>query len=119
MERAFRERLPMLDDVAFATRWGGWIGMNTTMLPSLGTTGSNDNIHYGIGFAGHGATQAVLMGSVLADRIQGRENEWDGVLRRWTPAVPEPFRWLVDKTVNAAYEAIDRRTDRQIREDYG
>ncbi len=56
------------------------------------------------------------MGAMLAERIQGREHEWEAALRRralsWPP---EPLRWLGANLINGALTALDRRTDRQIR----
>lgn len=119
IENAFRERFPQLRDVTIATNWGGWIGFNLNFIPALGVTGSHHNIHYGIGYAGHGVTQATLMGAILADRIQGRDNQWDDLLRRRSPATPpEPLRWLIIKLLTGTFTAIDHRTDRQIRADH-
>jgi glycine/D-amino acid oxidase-like deaminating enzyme len=116
LERVFRERLPVLRDVPIACFWGGWIGFTLDFLPTLGVTGRHANVFYGIGYAGHGLAQATLMGPMLAERVQGREHEWDRALRRrvlrWPP---EPFRWLGGQLLIRALEAADRRTDRQIR----
>jgi glycine/D-amino acid oxidase-like deaminating enzyme len=116
IEGAFRERFPMLADVRMAHFWGGWIGMTLDFLPMLGVDGEHANVFYGFGFCGHGVAQATLMGAMLAERLQGREHEWEVALRRrmlsWPP---EPLRWAAGKLVIAALEALDRRTDRQIR----
>ena len=95
-------------DVRFAAHWGGFIGLNLNMLPALGTAGTHNNIHYGIGYGGHGLAQATLMGSVLSDAITGADNEWDRVLRRWNPSWPiEPIRWL---TYNGVSKRLGRST---------
>ena len=56
------------------------------------------------------------MGATLAERIQGREYEWEAALRRcalsWRR---EPLRWLGANLINGTLTALDRRTDRQIR----
>jgi hypothetical protein len=53
---------------------------------------------------------------MLAERVQGREHEWESALKRrrlsWPP---EPIRWVGASLLNAALAAVDRRTDRQIR----
>jgi hypothetical protein len=53
---------------------------------------------------------------MLAERVRGGEHEYESALRRrvlgWPP---EPLRWVGGKLIIAALEALDRRTDRQIR----
>jgi len=116
IEGAFRERFPTLHDVPIASYWGGWIGLTLDFLPVMGAEGTHRNVLFGLGYAGHGVAQATLMGAMLAERIQGREHEWEAALHRRTLSwPPEPFRWLAAKLVNGAFTAIDRRTDRQIR----
>ncbi len=116
IEGAFRERFPTLGDVPVSSYWGGWIGMTLDFLPVLGAEGAHHNVLYGLGYAGHGVAQATLMGTMLAERVQGREHEWEAALRRrefsWPP---EPLRWLGAKLILGAFTALDRRTDRQIR----
>jgi glycine/D-amino acid oxidase-like deaminating enzyme len=116
IEGAFRDRFPALREVPVAHYWGGWIGLTLDFLPAMGVEGKHQNVLYGFGYCGHGVPQATLMGAMLADRIQGREHEWEFALRRralsWPP---EPLRWLSAKLINGALTAIDRRTDRQIR----
>ena len=116
IESAFRERFPVLRDVAVANFWGGWIGMTVDFLPQIGTEGIDDNIHFGVGFNGHGVAQATLMGQLLADRILGRPSGHEAALRRrhW-PWPPEPIQWLGARAVIGALSMLDRRTDRQVR----
>jgi glycine/D-amino acid oxidase-like deaminating enzyme len=116
IEGALRERLPMLGDVPIARFWGGWIGLTLDFLPLLGVAGKHRNVFYGLGYCGHGVTQATLMGAMLAERIQGHEHEWEAALaRRALSWPPEPLRWLGAKLAQGALTALDRRTDRQIR----
>lgn len=111
---AFRERFPALAEVPIAHVWGGWIGFTTDFLPVLGSAGRN--LHYGLGFAGHGVAQATLMGSLLAARVQGVSHPLESALvRRVLAWPPEPLRWLAARLINAGLEAVDRRTDRQAR----
>jgi glycine/D-amino acid oxidase-like deaminating enzyme len=116
IEGAFRERFHDLQDVSVASYWGGWIGLTLDFLPILGVEGTHRNVFYGLGYCGHGVPQATLMGAMLAERIQGREHEWESALhRRSLSWPPEPLRWLGARLINGALEAVDRRTDRQIR----
>ncbi|UCE86846.1 MAG: FAD-dependent oxidoreductase [Deltaproteobacteria bacterium] len=116
LERAFRERFPELGELPVRRFWGGWIGLTLDFLPVLGAAGSHHNVHYGIGYAGHGVAQATLMGAMLADRIRGREHSCEAALARsersWPP---EPVRWLASRLLNRALSIIDARTDRQVR----
>jgi gamma-glutamylputrescine oxidase len=116
IERAFRDRFPQLTDVRVAHFWGGWIAMPLDFLPSIGVTGRSRNVHFGLGYAGHGVAQATLMGRMLAEQIQGREHPSAAALKRHVWAWPvEPFRWMVFQAVNGVLNALDARTDRQIR----
>ncbi len=115
IERGFRQRFPALGELPVASWWGGWIGLTLDFLPSLGVGGRFGNVFHGIGFAGHGVAQATLMGAMLAERIEGREHEWEVALsRREISWPPEPVRWLGAKAITEALYALDRRTDRQI-----
>lgn len=116
IERAFRERFPTLADVRVAHFWGGWIGFTLDLLPQLGTESTHRNVHFGVGFNGHGIAQATLVGSMLAERILGREHPHEAALQRRLRAwPPEPLRWCAARLINAAVVAVDARTDHQAR----
>jgi glycine/D-amino acid oxidase-like deaminating enzyme len=116
IDSAFRERFPPLRDLRVRRFWGGWIGLTLDFLPALHMDGQKGNVLSGLGYCGHGVGQATLMGDMLAERVQGREHEWESALKRrrlsWPP---EPIRWVGASLLNAALAAVDRRTDRQIR----
>ncbi len=115
IEQAFRDRFPTLDTIPIESLWSGWIGLTLDFLPTLAVDDAHPNVLYGIGYAGHGVAQATLMGAMLAERIQGREHEWESALhRRQLAWPPEPLRWAASKLIIGAIEALDRRTDRQI-----
>jgi len=117
IERGFNDRFPDLGKVKIATFWGGWIGLTLDFLPLIGTAGAHANVHYGLGYAGHGVAQATFMGSLLAERVQGRAHPSEAALARKERAwPPEPLRWLGAKLLNGTLAALDARTDRQIRE---
>lgn len=116
LESVFRERFPALARVPVTGFWGGWIGFTPDFLPILGAEGPRRNVLYGLGYAGHGVAQATLMGAMLAERAQGREHEWETALRRRVFAwPPEPLRWAAAKLLIGTLQALDRRTDRQVR----
>ncbi len=116
IERAFRERFPMLTDVKVANFWGGWIGLTMDLLPQFGVEGSHHNVHFGIGFNGHGIAQATQVGAMLAEQILGNAHPHSRALKRklrsWPP---EPLRWLGAQAINRGLAIVDARTDRQIR----
>ncbi|MEM9176278.1 MAG: FAD-binding oxidoreductase [Myxococcota bacterium] len=116
IEAAFRERFPMLDDVRVAHFWGGWIGITLDLLPQIGVEGAYQNVHYAIGFNGHGVPQATLCGAMLADRILGKVHPQAAALdrRHWAWPV-EPLRFAGAAMINGAMSIADRRTDRQVR----
>jgi glycine/D-amino acid oxidase-like deaminating enzyme len=116
IERMFRERFPTLRDLPVATFWGGWIGFTLDLLPQLGVEGSHENVHFGVGFNGHGVAQATLVGAMIGERILGKEHPQASALsRRLRSWPPEPLRWLAFEVINGAMSLIDSRTDRQIR----
>ncbi len=116
IERYFRERFPTLRDVRVASFSGGWIGFTLDLLPQLGVEGAHQNVHFGVGFNGHGVAQATLVGAMIGERILGKEHPHaaalDRRLRRWPP---EPVRWLAAQVINRGLALVDARTDRQIR----
>jgi len=116
IERAFRDRFPELAGVPVAHAWSGWIAFAPDFLPLLGVAGLRRNLHYGMGYAGHGVAQATLMGAMLAEQVQGREHPQARALARRTFAwPPEPLRWLAFHAIAGALRALDARTDRRAR----
>ncbi len=115
IEKVFRNRFPELEDLKLATFWGGWIAIPLDFMPGIGVTGKYNNIHYGIGYAGHGVPQTLLVGEILAENVQGKAHPLGKVLDRWTfPIPPEPFKWLVSKVVDGALGIADRYIDRMV-----
>jgi glycine/D-amino acid oxidase-like deaminating enzyme len=114
--RGFRDRFPALAKLGVARFWGGWIAMTLSFLPSIGTHGKGSRHWHALGYNGHGVAQATAVGEILADRINGRDNEWARVFPKPAPTLPpEPFLWLTARGLLALFGAIDRVTDRQIR----
>ncbi len=114
--RAFRERFPSLAEVPVAHTWGGWIAMTLNMLPALGVTGKHGNIHYALGYNGHGVAAACALGPVVADAVLRRPNAHVEQFKRFAvPLPPEPLRWLMVRGLLGVLNAIDRRLDAQVR----
>jgi glycine/D-amino acid oxidase-like deaminating enzyme len=113
LEKTFRDRFPTLRAVPIVRFWSGWIGLTTDFNPVFGVDGQHQNIIYGLGYAGHGVAQATLMGSVIAERIQGREHPLEHAVRRRVRSwPPEPLRWLGANLIQAAFRLMDNRADR-------
>ncbi len=116
LEKVFRQRFPQLPDLEFQAFWGGWIGIPLDFLPGIGTIGKFKNIHYGIGYAGHGIPQTLLAGEILAAKILKQTHPFGDLLdRRTLPIPPEPFKWLVSNLVDKALGIPDHKTDRLTR----
>ncbi|HZP13462.1 MAG TPA: FAD-binding oxidoreductase [Nevskiaceae bacterium] len=116
LERAFRDRFAMLDDVPIECFWGGWIGMTLDFLPMCGVMGKHRNVHYGLAYNGHGIAQATYMGRLLADSVMHVGNEDAELLqRRGVPIPPEPLRWLLVKALIGVFASMDARVDRSLR----
>jgi len=90
---------PRLKDAEFEYAWTGIISFASDMSQSVGVTGEDSNIFYGIGYAGHGVSLAFLFGRVIADMYAGDGDKWKRMpfyqrgLPRHLP--PEPLRYLV------------------------
>ena len=117
IEKVFRERFHELPDIEVKTFWGGWIGMTLDFMPALGVTGKHRNIHYGLGFSGHGIPQTLMMGELLAEQVQGRVHPLAKVLKRKViTAPPEPLKWLASHTLSGVFSSLDYFTDQQARQ---
>jgi glycine/D-amino acid oxidase-like deaminating enzyme len=113
--RALRKELvriyPALKDVEFEYVWSGVMSFSLDMSQSVGVTGRNGNIYYGIGYAGHGISLAFLFGKVIADIYAGRDNEWrqmpfyQNKLPPYLP--PEPLRYLAVKSYMGYLRFLD------------
>ena len=115
IHEAFKARFPACADLPINQWWGGWIAMTPEFLPRIGVTGSAKNIHYGYGYNGHGVPQATMMGNMLADAIERKENQWIETLsRRHFNMPPEPLVWVGANGLMRLLDVLDRRTDRQI-----
>jgi gamma-glutamylputrescine oxidase len=93
---------PALKDVEFEYVWSGVMSLSLDMSQSVGVTGKNKSIYYGLGYAGHGVSLAFLFGKVIADIISGRGDGWRQMpfyQNRLPPYLPpEPMRYLAVKT---------------------
>lgn len=116
LARALYERFPTLRDVAVQSSWSGYISFAFDGLPVVGATGEHGNILYATGCSGHGVGTQSLVGSLLADHVEGRENAYFTALQHATPStLPEPLQWVAIKAMLGAAHWLDRRTNSKVR----
>jgi glycine/D-amino acid oxidase-like deaminating enzyme len=87
LKAAMVEVFPELVGVRVDYCWGGLVDMTRDRLPRAG---ERDGIFYSMGYSGHGTHMATLMGSIMADVMDGRPdlNPWRDF--DW-PAIPGYF----------------------------
>jgi gamma-glutamylputrescine oxidase len=92
---------PGLKEIELEYAWTGIISFSRDMSQSVGVTGNNGNILYGIGYAGHGVSLAFLFGKVVADIYAGDGDRWKSMpfyQRELPPYLPpEPLRYVAIK----------------------
>jgi glycine/D-amino acid oxidase-like deaminating enzyme len=78
---------PELVDVRIDYCWGGMVDMTANRLPRAG---ERDGVYYSMGYSGHGTHMATLMGTLMAEIMDGRAdlNPWKDF--DW-PAIPGHF----------------------------
>jgi glycine/D-amino acid oxidase-like deaminating enzyme len=105
LQRQLHEVFPQLAGVRTDYCWGGLVDMTRDRLPRAGT---QDGMHYAMGYSGHGVQMSTYMGHLLARRISGEDvpNPWRDV--DW-PAIPLHFGkpWFLPFT-GVYYRVLDR-----------
>ena len=85
--------------------WGGMVDMTRDRLPRAG---ERNGIYYSMGYSGHGTQMSTLMGTIMADVMDGRaeRNPWKDFA--W-PAIPGHFGrpWFLP-LVGAYYRLKDK-----------
>ena len=78
---------PELSNVRIDYCWGGMVDMTANRLPRAG---QRDGVYYSMGYSGHGTQMATLMGTLMAEIMDGRAdlNPWKDF--DW-PAIPGHF----------------------------
>ncbi|MET3433293.1 glycine/D-amino acid oxidase-like deaminating enzyme [Herbaspirillum seropedicae] len=99
------EVFPALAQTRIDYCWGGMVDMTTDRLPRAG---QRDGLYYSMGYSGHGTHMATLMGSIMAEIMDGHAdlNPWKDF--DW-PAIPGHFGkpWFLP-FVGAWYRLKDR-----------
>ena len=104
---------PQLEGVRFTHAWGGPIDQTASFLPFYKTL-EPGNIHAGLGFSGHGLSQTMIGGRILASLVLGETDEWTSlpvVGPEIAKTPPEPFRYAGVTLAARALEWGDRRQD--------
>jgi glycine/D-amino acid oxidase-like deaminating enzyme len=97
---------PSLSGVQFEAGWDGIVDWSLDEAPSVGCTGKNKNIFYGLGYSGHGVNLTSVFGRIIADLEAGREEPWQRYpfLNASLDYIPnEPFRWVAVQAGMAWY----------------
>lgn len=105
LRTALHEVFPELRDARIDYCWGGMVDMTRDRLPRAG---ERNGIYYSMGYSGHGTQMSTLMGSIMAEVMDGRTdlNPWKDFT--W-PAIPGHFGppWFLP-LVGAYYRLKDK-----------
>ena len=116
-ERGLRRLLPGLAAARIERAWGGPIDVSADHLPFFGTV-PRTNIHYGLGYSGHGVGPSWLGGQILASLALGRRDEWTQLplaTRRVPRLPPEPLKRLGGGLIRAAIIAREEAEEENRR----
>jgi glycine/D-amino acid oxidase-like deaminating enzyme len=84
LQAALHDVFPELRDVRIDYCWGGMVDMTRDRLPRAG---ERNGLYYSMGYSGHGTQMSTLMGTIMAEVMDGRAdlNPWKDFA--W-PAIP-------------------------------
>ncbi len=105
LRAALNDVFPALRDARIDYCWGGMVDMTRDRLPRAG---ERDGVYYSMGYSGHGTQMSTLMGTIMAEVMDGRAelNPWKDFA--W-PAIPGHFGkpWFLP-LIGAYYRIKDR-----------
>ncbi len=105
LRAALHDVFPELTNVRIDYCWGGMVDMTRDRLPRAG---ERNGIYYSMGYSGHGTQMSTLMGTIMAEVMDGRAelNPWGDFA--W-PAIPGHLGppWFLP-LVGAYYRLKDR-----------
>jgi glycine/D-amino acid oxidase-like deaminating enzyme len=113
IRQAFHRIFPSFRDVSIEEGWGGPVDVAATRHPWFGTLPGGD-IHYGVGYSGHGVAQAHLGGralSALALDVEDEVTRLPMVNREPKRFPPAPITAIGTRLVQAAILRKDRLED--------
>jgi glycine/D-amino acid oxidase-like deaminating enzyme/nitrite reductase/ring-hydroxylating ferredoxin subunit len=114
LEEWTRERFPAARK--FEYRWSGQVMEPVDGLAYIGRNPlDSDNVYVATGDSGHGMTHGTIAGILLADLIQGRENEWAEIYdpSRVTKSVSSG-KEFVRENLNVAAQYTDLLTPGEV-----
>ena len=76
LQRELVRIYPKMSGVSFELGWDGVVDWSIDESLSVGCTGENKNIFYGLGYSGHGVNLTSIFGRIIADLEAGREEPW-------------------------------------------
>jgi glycine/D-amino acid oxidase-like deaminating enzyme len=109
----FFKTFPQLRGIEFSHKWGGPIAVSTDFLPMFGSIGGS-NVHYGLGYSGHGVAASHTGGQILADLVLDRQTERTQLLfvkPAKSAFPPEPFRWVGFAATRQSLKRQNRQMD--------
>jgi glycine/D-amino acid oxidase-like deaminating enzyme len=95
LESDFFKIWPQLKGIRITHKWGGTLAMTLDFHPTIGVTGDNRNIYYGVGYSGHGVSWSQLAGKIISQLYAGEDTELTRFfcVNKIPPYLPpEPFR---------------------------
>ncbi|AWN49001.1 FAD-dependent oxidoreductase [Methylobacterium terrae] len=105
LRAALHDVFPELAQARIDYCWGGMVDMTRDRLPRAG---ERDGVYYSMGYSGHGTQMSTLMGTIMAEVMDGRAelNPWGDFA--W-PAIPGHLGppWFLP-LVGAYYRLKDR-----------
>ncbi|WP_280156341.1 FAD-binding oxidoreductase [Piscinibacter sp. XHJ-5] len=105
LQAALHDVFPELRDARIDYCWGGMVDMTRDRLPRAG---ERNGIYYSMGYSGHGTQMSTLMGTIMAEVMDGRAelNPWKDFA--W-PAIPGHFGppWFLP-LIGAYYRLKDK-----------
>ncbi len=61
---------PQVEDIGIDHAWSGKLGFTLDRSPHIGR---HDNLHYALGYCGHGVALATYLGEKVAEMVQGKQ----------------------------------------------
>ena len=104
LESWVRERFTKAGSVDY--RWSGQVLDSVDLVGFVGLNQGKSHTYVVTGDSGHGLTQGVLAGKLIADQIQGIDNEWGNLYnpKRLPPLSSLPSMITHDVQINTQYK---------------
>lgn len=73
--RSLFSTFPQLEGLRIDHAWGGTMGFTMDFTPSVGVTGADKNIFYGVAYNGEGVAFSQTAGRIIAELMAGQQSE--------------------------------------------